>query len=140
MQCKMIATSTGKQCKYQATDGTDYCRLHLKIKRFVFDKEQNDRWREFWKNSFAEDPLPSGAEQMVCGAKTRNGTPCMRRDLYPSGRCRLHGGLSTGPRTEEGKKKASLNWKKDSGVNLLTKSMKGINFPIYFDKRRISDG
>ena len=97
MQCKMIATSTGKQCKYQAKDGTDYCRVHLKIRKFVFNKEQNDRWREYWRNSFAEDPLPPGAEEMVCGAKTRNGSPCMRRNLYRSGRCRLHGGLSTGP-------------------------------------------
>jgi hypothetical protein len=36
-----------------------------------------------------------------CGAKTRAGTPCRK---YPmaNGRCRLHGGCSTGPRTAEG--------------------------------------
>jgi hypothetical protein len=45
-----------------------------------------------------------------CGARTRKGTPCKRRDVYdPNGRCKLHGGLSTGPRTEAGKKKAALN-------------------------------
>ena len=39
-----------------------------------------------------------------CGAKTRRGTPCKRAAL-PNGRCRLHGGLSTGPRTEDGRKR-----------------------------------
>ena len=47
--------------------------------------------------------------RQFCGARTRAGTPCKRRDLYWSGRCRLHGGLSTGPRTEEGKAKAAQN-------------------------------
>jgi hypothetical protein len=37
-----------------------------------------------------------------CGAKTRAGTPC-RSAAMKNGRCRMHGGKSTGPRTEEGK-------------------------------------
>lgn len=37
-----------------------------------------------------------------CGAKTRAGTPC-RSAAMPNGRCRLHGGKSTGPKTEAGK-------------------------------------
>jgi hypothetical protein len=37
-----------------------------------------------------------------CGAKTRAGLPC-RAAAMPNGRCRMHGGPSTGPRTEEGK-------------------------------------
>ena len=37
-----------------------------------------------------------------CGAKTRTGTPCQRAAKLPVGRGRLHGGSSTGPRTEEG--------------------------------------
>ena len=45
----------------------------------------------------------------ICGAKTRAGTPCKRRDLYRSGRCKLHGGLSTGPRTTEGKSRSAMN-------------------------------
>ncbi len=36
-----------------------------------------------------------------CGAKTRQGTAC-RCPAMPNGRCRLHGGHSTGPRTVEG--------------------------------------
>lgn len=36
-----------------------------------------------------------------CGAKNRRGTPC-QCPAMPNGRCRLHGGLSTGPKTLEG--------------------------------------
>jgi hypothetical protein len=36
-----------------------------------------------------------------CGAKTRRGSPC-RCPAMKNGRCRLHGGLSTGPKTAEG--------------------------------------
>jgi hypothetical protein len=38
-----------------------------------------------------------------CGAKTRKGTPCLVRVEAGKRRCRFHGGLSTGPRTPEGK-------------------------------------
>jgi hypothetical protein len=38
-----------------------------------------------------------------CGAKTRQGLPCGCSAMR-NGRCRLHGGLSTGPRTPEGLK------------------------------------
>lgn len=54
-------------------------------------------------------PFPEDLRDMCCGAKTRAGTPCKRRDLYRNGRCRLHGGLSTGPRTELGKRRSSRN-------------------------------
>ena len=36
-----------------------------------------------------------------CGAKTRQGTPC-RSAAMPNGRCRMHGGCSTGAKTAEG--------------------------------------
>jgi|GEM_PF-2401939 len=38
----------------------------------------------------------------LCGAKTRAGTPC-KRYARANGRCKLHGGLSTGPKTTKGK-------------------------------------
>ena len=45
-----------------------------------------------------------------CGARTRAGTPCKRKDIwYPSGRCKLHGGLSTGPKTKKGKRRSAKN-------------------------------
>jgi len=36
-----------------------------------------------------------------CGARTRKGTTC-RAPAMKNGRCRLHGGKSTGPKTKEG--------------------------------------
>jgi hypothetical protein len=36
-----------------------------------------------------------------CGAKTRKGTPC-KGPAMRNGRCRMHGGASTGPRTQAG--------------------------------------
>ena len=37
-----------------------------------------------------------------CEARTRRGTPCQRPARLPVGRCKLHGGASTGPRTKDG--------------------------------------
>ncbi|MAK44401.1 MAG: hypothetical protein CMN80_09660 [Spongiibacter sp.] len=48
-------------------------------------------------------------ESRQCGAKTRAGGMCKRKDVYRSGRCRLHGGLSTGPTSREGKERSSKN-------------------------------
>jgi hypothetical protein len=41
-----------------------------------------------------------------CKAKTRKGTECMAPAM-PNGRCRFHGGKSTGPKTTEGRKKSA---------------------------------
>ena len=53
-----------------------------------------------------------------CGAKTRIGRPCIapvvwdkEHDLPVNGRCRMHGGLSTGPRTQRGKLHSLMNLK-----------------------------
>jgi len=48
----------------------------------------------------------------ICGAKTRKGTLCRNTRLYKNGRCKNHGGLSTGPRTAEGKARVLANLKK----------------------------
>jgi hypothetical protein len=34
------------------------------------------------------------SEAEICGAKTRGGRPCKNAGMYPSGRCRMHGGKS----------------------------------------------
>lgn len=44
----------------------------------------------------AEDLRPE------CGAKTKTGEPCDEPVFPGKRRCRSHGGLSTGPKTEEG--------------------------------------
>ena len=42
-----------------------------------------------------------------CLAKTRRGTECQSAAYKHNGRCRLHGGLSTGARTQEGLQRIS---------------------------------
>ena len=48
----------------------------------------------------------------LCLAKTKSGTPCQKHPIVGKSRCRLHGGLSTGPRTPEGKAACvAAHWK-----------------------------
>lgn len=54
-------------------------------------------------------PIPPELATLACGAKTRKGTPCKLTSIYLSGRCKYHGGLSTGPKTPEGKAKCAAN-------------------------------
>ena len=57
-----------------------------------------------------------------CGAKTRSGRPCEEFAIKRSRRCRLHGGLSTGPRTAEGKAKiGAAQYKHGRYVNYRAK-------------------
>ena len=53
--------------------------------------------------------FPEECVGLRCGAKTRAGTPCKLRSIYDNGRCKFHGGLSTGPKTPEGKKRSAMN-------------------------------
>ena len=56
---------------------------------------------------------PSGDLTTVarCGARTRRGTACQAPAMR-NGRCRMHGGLSTGPRTPEGLERSRrARWK-----------------------------
>jgi len=103
------------------------------------DAERRALWRRYWRGSMAhyaacearwqvwranpkgpppddppspDDPFPEVLRGLTCGARTRGGTPCKRTDLYRSGRCKLHGGLSTGPTSPEGKVIASRNAKR----------------------------
>lgn len=54
-------------------------------------------------------PVLPAPEKPTCNARTRRGTPCQCKKLYPSGRCRFHGGLSTGPKTAAGKRTCAMN-------------------------------
>lgn len=48
-----------------------------------------------------QNPMSPVASSSFCGARTRQGGRC-RQIPAANGRCYLHGGLSTGPRTAEG--------------------------------------
>ena len=47
------------------------------------------------------NPQGNPMNALRCGAKTRKQTPC-RAPAMANGRCRMHGGKSTGPRTPKG--------------------------------------
>ena len=57
-------------------------------------------------------------ERPRCSAQCRDGHPCRAPAVWDkennrprNGRCRVHGGLSTGPKTLEGKLRALMNLK-----------------------------
>src|SRR6516164_5408577 len=58
----------------------------------------------------SKQPRMKRADRPRCGARTRKGRPCRApavwdrgKDQALNGRCRLHGGLSTGPKTKVGR-------------------------------------
>ena len=56
--------------------------------------------------------MPEGFAGRTCGAKTkRSGQPCKSGAIYTNGRCKFHGGLSTGPKTEAGREASRRNGK-----------------------------
>ena len=62
-----------------------------------------------------------------CGARTRRGTACQKPPLAGKTRCRLHGGLSTGPRTAEGKARITdAHWKHGRRSRAFTEARKQI--------------
>lgn len=70
---------------------------------------------EAWeKRGFSHPPptspkFPECCIDLKCEAKTRAGTPCKNSGTdYANGRCKYHGGASTGPKTKEGKKRTSV--------------------------------
>ncbi|MGB1428683.1 MAG: HGGxSTG domain-containing protein, partial [Cycloclasticus sp.] len=83
-----------------------------KRKRFkAYYKQSNDAFKQWCNDGFNNQdlprsiPLPEDLKDLRCGAKTKaTGQPCKIKAIYSNGRCKLHGGLSTGPRTVDGKK------------------------------------
>lgn len=55
--------------------------------------EHDGKWYELTRRSF----------RRVCGARKKDGERCRSKDLHRGGKCKFHGGLSTGARTPEGK-------------------------------------
>lgn len=54
---------------------------------------------------------------LICGARgKRTGKPCPQKGLFANGRCRWHGGLSTGPTAPKGKACSALNGNLPKGV------------------------
>ena len=83
------------------------------------------------RNSNLEKGIPwrLGPERPLqsCGARTRRGTACQKSPVAGKTRCRLHGGLSTGPKTPEGKARiAAAHWKHGRRSRAFTEARKQI--------------
>lgn len=57
--------------------------------------EHGGKWYEIDRNRYRT--------KRICGARKKTGERCRSKDLHRGGKCRFHGGLSTGARTPEGK-------------------------------------
>jgi len=57
-----------------------------------------------------------------CGVRTRAGGSCCQPAMK-NGRCRLHGGLSTGPRTPEGRARCAAARRKHGGYSAATRAL-----------------
>ena len=125
-QC-IATTNLGERCKNAPTKGFALCRNHLRqwglqelsdnlidLARISFKAfiKRKRRWEANHPGENFPEPLPLNFHWIICGAKTRSGGLCKRHDIQINGRCRLHGGLSTGPKTVEGKKRSSQNFRK----------------------------
>ncbi len=62
-------------------------------------------------------------ERLRCGARCRDGHQCRapavwdkKHDRPKNGRCRMHGGLSTGPKTLEGRRRALANLRQNQAT------------------------
>jgi hypothetical protein len=81
----------------------------------------------------------------LCGARTRRGTACRCRGVGRGGRCKFHGGLSTGPRTAAGKARIAAaqrarweRWRATKSERLLARlcGLLGIDPPSQIGIRR----
>jgi hypothetical protein len=73
----------------QRKEHDDFCQLRREL------REQGNDWL----------PYPEHLRAVPCGATTRAGTPCKMTAIYWNGRCKLHGGKSTGAKTRAGRKR-----------------------------------
>jgi hypothetical protein len=73
----------GARVRARVMGSYDGCKMTLKTDRSAWRRKRKDR------------PL--------CGARTRAGGACVMRVEFGKARCRFHGGLSTGPKTEAGR-------------------------------------
>jgi hypothetical protein len=103
----------------------------LKRRLAAYHRERTARWAAYNQaadaayarlaatGEWTEPPPPPGPSSvpdelraLPCGARTRAGTPCKLTSIHLNGRCKLHGGLSTGPTPPDGIARARANLKR----------------------------
>ena len=78
---------------------------------------------------------PMGA---ACGARTRAGGTC-RKPPMPNGRCRFHGGCSTGPRTTEGRERIRTARTVHGGYGADAMAMRALIRVLKASTRRLAE-
>lgn len=78
-------------------------------------------------------PIRQGhAKRVPCGARRRrDGQPCQALSVPGKRRCKWHGGASSGPKTEHGKRQSASNLRRQRmGIVLRTPEAEGQNAPL----------
>lgn len=119
---KFMETSHKERRRHLKAYWAEYDRVKA-LRRQILEAAEADaeaRFEFFCDHGYAP-PLvlpdypefPPDCEGMTCGAKAKSsGQPCKSTQIFRNGRCRFHGGLSTGPKSGEGKMAALGNLKR----------------------------
>lgn len=80
------------------------------------DDDKRQLFRQWWAEASAAEAAgryvrscPGYLRGLTCGARKKNGERCRSTTLCANGRCKFHGGASTGPRSAEGRARALEN-------------------------------
>ena len=104
---------------------TDMQRLFARVRADPTWRRYDDPGRDRSAPSITGNVTPK-RDRPKCEARTRSGGQCRAPaawdkmlDRPRNGRCRLHGGLSTGPKTDEGKRRVTENLKKSAPTAVI---------------------
>lgn len=95
--------------------------------------------REAWKTN---RPPAERREKVRCGARTRGargGRPCQAQGIGAGGRCKFHGGMSTGPTSEEGRARALANLRQNAKPSKGTEDMPRMRIVRRADVGRVDE-
>jgi len=73
------------------------------VLKMVADLESVESGTHSWRNGLGSGVSSISRKPPLCGARCRDGHNCQRRVIMGKRRCRNHGGMSTGPKTPEGR-------------------------------------
>ena len=80
------------------------------------DDDKRRLFRKWWAKASAAQAAggyvqacPAYLRGLTCGARKKDGVHCRSTTLCANGRCKFHGGRSTGPTSPEGRIKAQQN-------------------------------
>ena len=86
-------------------------QVEVRVRVMVTEAEARHNEREKHRQALQSELTARASKlkpmKLVCGARNRQGQPCQCKKLLRGGRCKFHGGMSTGPRTPEGRARSA---------------------------------